>query len=171
MKTMLFHWVPFFFIETMKLLSSSEGGGGGSGEVLLIPPFFLPWHFSSLFLNKLVQYTSRDVGFFFSFGQWRVWEEKLQKDSGLRKGRHRQPGDIRGTVVLRARNQWKQPRRRLSVSSAGSKSDLVRLSEVIKPEIYQTPPVTSFSRNPRESSHTEYESSLSLNLISRLKQF
>ena len=155
----------------MKLLSSSEGGGG-SGEVLLIPPFFLPWHFSSLFLNKLVQYTSRDVGFFFfSFGQWRVWEEKLQKDSGLRKGGHRQPGDIRGTVVLRARNQWKQPRRRLSVSSAGSKSDLVRLSEVIKPEIYQTPPVTSFSRNPRESSHTEYESSLSLNLISRLKQF
>lgn len=51
----------------MKLLSSSEGGGGGgSGEVLLIPPFFLPWHFSFLFLNKLVQYTSRDVGFFFS---------------------------------------------------------------------------------------------------------
>ena len=60
-----------FLIETMKLLSCSEGGGG-SGEVLLIPPFFLPWRFSSLFLNKLVQYTSRDVGFFFSFGQWRV---------------------------------------------------------------------------------------------------
>ena len=50
----------------------ARGGGGGSGEVLLIPPFFLPWRFSSLFLNKLVQYTSRDVGFFFSFGQWRV---------------------------------------------------------------------------------------------------
>lgn len=65
-----------YFIETMKLLSSSEGGGG-SGEVLLIPPFFLPWHFSSLFLNKLVQYTSRDVGFFFLI--WAV--ENLRRET------------------------------------------------------------------------------------------
>ena len=60
----------------MKLLSSSEGGGG-SGEVLLIPPFFLPRHFSSLFLNKLVQYTSRDVGFFFLI--WAV--ESLRRET------------------------------------------------------------------------------------------
>ena len=170
MKTMLFHWVPFFLSKQWSYYQVARGGG----EVVKCY-----WYHHSSFPGTSLPFFSINSYniphvmsvFFFSFGQWRVWEEKLQKDSGLRKGRHRQPGDIRGTVVLRARNQWKQPRRRLSVSSAGSKSDLVRLSEVIKPEIYQTPPVTSFSRNPRESSHTEYESSLSLNLISRLKQF
>ena len=64
-----------FLIETMKLLSCSEGGG--SGEVLLISPFFLPWHFFSLFLNKLVQHTHVMLGFFFLI--WAV--ESLRRET------------------------------------------------------------------------------------------
>ena len=45
--------------------------------MLLISPFFLLWHFFSLFLNKLVQHTHVMLGFFFLI--WAV--ESLRRET------------------------------------------------------------------------------------------